>query len=85
LRSSSAARTAAGIDGEYRMRSPWLASRSPHPRLANNLHDCSDRFRRERIAGWDLHPLESAACSRRTPKADISFVAGYLVVLKTFI
>src|SRR5215467_1415315 len=21
------------------------------------LHDCSDRFRRERIAGWALHPL----------------------------
>src|SRR5215469_8671886 len=21
------------------------------------LHDCSDCFRRERIAGWDLHPL----------------------------
>jgi hypothetical protein len=23
------------------------------------------------IAGWGLHPLESAAFSRRTPKADI--------------
>jgi hypothetical protein len=22
------------------------------------------------VAGWDLHPLESAALSRRTPKAD---------------
>jgi hypothetical protein len=33
------------------------------------LHDCSDCFRRERIAGWDLHPLESAALSRRTWKA----------------
>jgi hypothetical protein len=31
------------------------------------LHDCSDCFRRERIAGWALHPLESAALSRRTP------------------
>jgi hypothetical protein len=31
------------------------------------LHDCSDCFRLERIAGWDLHPLESAALSRRTP------------------
>src|SRR3954451_9378930 len=31
------------------------------------LHDCSDCFRRERIAGWALHPLESAAFSRRTP------------------
>ena len=32
------------------------------------LHDCSDCFRRERIAGWALHPLESAAFARRTPK-----------------
>src|SRR5882724_4338972 len=31
------------------------------------LHDCSDCFRLERIAGWALHPLESAAFSRRTP------------------
>src|SRR5580693_5765527 len=31
------------------------------------LHDCSDRFRLERIAGWASHPLESAALSRRTP------------------
>src|SRR5262249_43552278 len=31
------------------------------------LHDCSDCFRRERIAGGALHPLESAAFSRRTP------------------
>src|SRR6516165_11194962 len=32
------------------------------------LHDCSDCFRLERIAGWGLHPLESAALSRRTWK-----------------
>ena len=31
------------------------------------LHDCSDCFRLERIAGWASHPLESAALSRRTP------------------
>src|ERR1700730_2496939 len=31
------------------------------------LHDCSDCFRLERIAGWALHPLQSAALSRRTP------------------
>src|SRR5271163_4842210 len=31
------------------------------------LHDCSDCFRLERIAGWVSHPLESAAFSRRTP------------------
>src|SRR6516165_8284025 len=36
------------------------------------LHDCSDCFRLERIAGWGLHPLESAALSRRTPIAAIS-------------
>jgi hypothetical protein len=33
------------------------------------LHDCSDCFRRERIAGWALHPLESAALPRRTPNS----------------
>src|SRR5215208_2796761 len=31
------------------------------------LHDCSDCFRLEQIAGWGLHPLESAAFARRTP------------------
>ena len=35
------------------------------------LHDCSDCFRLERIAGWASHPLESAALSRRTPTAVI--------------
>src|SRR5271166_1424750 len=30
------------------------------------LHDCSGCFRLERLAGWDLHPLESAAFARRT-------------------
>jgi hypothetical protein len=30
------------------------------------LHDCSGCFRLERLAGWVLHPLESAALSRRT-------------------
>ena len=40
------------------------------------LHDCSDCFRLERIAGWALHPLESAAFSRRTPKAAVRRVAG---------
>ena len=35
------------------------------------LHDCSDCFRLERMAGWGLHPLESAAFARRTPKPAI--------------
>src|SRR5262249_61238590 len=35
------------------------------------LHDCSDCFRLERSAGWALHPLESAALSRRTWKPDL--------------
>src|SRR6516162_11159047 len=35
------------------------------------LHDCSDRFRLERIAGWASHPLESDAFSRRTPTAAV--------------
>src|ERR1700739_2946499 len=40
------------------------------------LHDCSDCFRLERIAGWALHPLESAAFSRRTPKSVIAPTAA---------
>src|SRR5215467_13091556 len=40
------------------------------------LHDCSDCFRLERIAGWALHPPESAALSRRTPKPAIHESAG---------
>src|SRR3954470_4117778 len=40
------------------------------------LHDCSDCFRLERIAGWGLHPLESAALSRRTPEADGRTIRG---------
>src|SRR5271168_1540995 len=34
------------------------------------LHDCSGCFRLERLAGRGLHPLESAALSRRTRIAD---------------
>ena len=36
------------------------------------LHDCSGCFRLERLAGWGLHPLESAALSRRTRLADVA-------------
>jgi hypothetical protein len=34
------------------------------------LHSCSGCFRLERVAGWALHPLESAAFARRTPGGD---------------
>src|SRR5262249_25379156 len=55
------------------------------------LHDCSDCFQLERIAGWALHPLESAAFSRRTPTAvidiadqrgDLTAYAGTLARLR---
>ena len=42
------------------------------------LHDCSDCFRLERIAGWALHPLESAALSRRTPIPAVRRQSGNL-------
>jgi hypothetical protein len=48
----------------------WITQGDPlHRRLQpfRYLHDCSDYFRLEHFAGWDLHPLESAALSRRTP------------------
>src|SRR6202021_1418760 len=43
----------------------WLAIRRLQP--LRYLHSCSGCFRLERFAGWGLHPLESAAFSRRTP------------------
>jgi hypothetical protein len=50
------------------------------------LHDCSDCFRLERIAGWALHPLESAALSRRTPIAAIEEqLGGRMTALKHFV
>ena len=36
-----------------------------------HLHDCSGCFRLERSAGWDLHPLESAAFHGAHPHADV--------------
>ena len=35
------------------------------------LHACPGCFRLELLAGWDFHPLESAAFARRTPKSVI--------------
>ena len=34
------------------------------------LHDLLRLLPAGAVAGWDLHPLESAALSRRTPEAD---------------
>jgi hypothetical protein len=31
------------------------------------------------VAGWALHPLESAALSRRTPKTDIAMIDPHLM------
>src|SRR5499433_2320215 len=52
-------------------RSPYVVTAIRRLQTLRLLHDCSDCFRLERIAGWGLHPLESAALSRRTPRADI--------------
>ena len=38
------------------------------------LNDCSDCFRREHFAGWDLHPRKSAAFARRTPNSRPEFM-----------
>jgi hypothetical protein len=39
--------------------------------LFRHLHSCSGCFRLGAVAGWVSHPLESAALSRRTGRADI--------------
>src|SRR3954453_12323612 len=48
-----------------------IVTASRRLQLFRYLHDCSDCFRLERIAGRGLHPLESAAFARRTPKPAI--------------
>jgi hypothetical protein len=47
----------------------WPAIRRLQP--FRYLHSCSGCFRLEHFAGWDSHPLESAAFARRTPESDI--------------
>jgi hypothetical protein len=49
-------------------RSPKFVTAIRGLQTLRRLHACSGCFRLERIAGWGLHPLESAAFSRRTPK-----------------
>src|SRR6516164_11362232 len=53
-------------------RSPYFVTAIRRLQTFRLLHACSGCFRLERSAGWGLHPLESAALSRRTPKADRS-------------
>ena len=45
-----------------------------------HLSDCSGCFRLEHVAGWDSHPLESAALSRRTPEAVVPRPSFFLVL-----
>src|SRR5215813_2177252 len=52
-------------------RSPYVVTAIRRLQTLRLLHACSGCFRLERIAGWGLHPLESAALSRRTWNADI--------------
>jgi hypothetical protein len=44
--------------------------------LDRELQLSHDLAQLERFAGWGLHPLESAALSRRTPDADITAFKG---------
>src|SRR5215469_16719110 len=46
--------------------SPYFVTAIRRLQTFRLLHACSGCFRRERIAGWGLHPLKSAALSRRT-------------------
>src|SRR5271167_3654244 len=50
-----------------------------HRRLQpfRHLHDCSGCFRLERSPGWDLHPLESAACHGAHPLLPFPVGARY--------
>src|SRR5215831_5479502 len=53
-------------------RSPYVVTAIRRLQTLRLLHACSGCFRLERIAGWGLHPLESAALSRRTWKVDLA-------------
>ena len=46
--------------------SPYFVTAIRRLQTFRLLYACSGCFRRERIAGWGLHPLKSAALSRRT-------------------
>src|SRR5271154_4284016 len=61
------------VHSHYGLHTRWITRGDPLDRRLQPLrylHDCSDYFRLEHFAGWDLHPLEGAAFSRRTPSGD---------------
>ena len=50
-----------------------------------HLHDCSGCFRLERVAGWALHPLESAAFHGAHPKRSLgsAMASGAIARIRT--
>src|SRR5215472_9796181 len=63
--------------------SPYFVTAIRRLQTFRLLHACSGCFRRERIAGWGLHPLKSAALSRRTWKPVGWAAAGAALMLAT--
>src|ERR1700730_16849550 len=53
-------------------RSPYFVTRYPNPSDISAPPCLLRLLPAGAVAGWDLHPLESAAFSRRTPKGDIA-------------
>ena len=58
-------------------RSPYFVTRYPKASDISSPPCLLRLLPAEAVAGWDLHPLESAAFSRRTPKADIRHCAEF--------
>jgi hypothetical protein len=52
--------------------SPYFVTRFPKASAISSPPQLLRLLPAGAFAGWDLHPLESAALSRRTPEADIS-------------
>src|SRR5215472_6735878 len=59
--------------------SPYFVTAIRRLQTFRLLHACSGCFRRERIAGWGLHPLKSAALSRRTRNPVVAIWALALI------
>ena len=59
-----------GVDPEATGRPSYHPSVLLKLYIYGYLNRVQSSRRLEREAGWDLHPLESAALSRRTPRAD---------------